>query len=39
VIKQDLNFFLSVSIEPINKEAFNYKDKRTLANFALLNTL
>ncbi|XTI82348.1 hypothetical protein V2W45_1463879 [Cenococcum geophilum] len=34
-IKQDPNFYLSLSIKPINKEAFNYKDKRTLANFAL----
>ncbi|OCK74762.1 hypothetical protein K432DRAFT_397826 [Lepidopterella palustris CBS 459.81] len=38
-IKQDPNFCLFVSIKPINEEAFNYKDKYTLADFALVDTL
>ncbi|OCK73345.1 hypothetical protein K432DRAFT_410771 [Lepidopterella palustris CBS 459.81] len=38
-IKQDPDFRLSVSIEPINKEAFNHKNKYTLADFTLVDTL
>jgi hypothetical protein len=38
-IKQDPDFCLSVSMEPINEEAFDHEDKRTLADFALVHTL
>lgn len=38
-IKQDPDFRLSVSIEPIGEEAFDREDKRTLADFALVDTL
>ncbi|OCK74679.1 hypothetical protein K432DRAFT_409664 [Lepidopterella palustris CBS 459.81] len=37
-IKQDPDFRLSVSIEPINNEAYNHKGKRTPVDFALINT-
>ncbi|KAF2811517.1 uncharacterized protein BDZ99DRAFT_518778 [Mytilinidion resinicola] len=38
-IEQDPDFRLSVSMEPIEEEAFNHEDSRTLADFALVDTL
>lgn len=38
VIKSDSDFRLSLSMESIDEDAFDYKDKRTLADFALVGT-
>ncbi|KAF1994105.1 hypothetical protein P154DRAFT_476490 [Amniculicola lignicola CBS 123094] len=38
-IEQDPEFRLSLSMEPIDIEAFDYDDKRTLADFALVDIL
>ena len=38
-IEQDPDFRLSLSMEPIEEEAFDNEDKRTLADFALVDTL
>jgi hypothetical protein len=38
-IEQDPDFRLSISMEPIDEEAFDHTDKRTLADFALADTL
>jgi hypothetical protein len=38
-IERDPDFRLSVCMEPIDEEAFDYEDKRTLADFALVDTL
>ncbi|KAF2191734.1 hypothetical protein K469DRAFT_556144 [Zopfia rhizophila CBS 207.26] len=38
-IEQDPDFRLSVTMEPIDEEAFDHEDKRTLADFALVDTL
>jgi hypothetical protein len=38
-IEQDLDFRLSLSMEPIEEEAFDNEDRRTLADFALVDTL
>lgn len=38
-IEQDPDFRLSLSMEPIDEEAFDHEDKRTLADFALVDTL
>ncbi|KAF1935584.1 hypothetical protein EJ02DRAFT_460257 [Clathrospora elynae] len=38
-IEQDLDFRMSVSMEPIDEEAFDQLDKRTLADFAFADTL
>ncbi|KAH8726886.1 hypothetical protein GQ44DRAFT_770815 [Phaeosphaeriaceae sp. PMI808] len=38
-IEQDPDFRLSISMEPIGEDAYNHEDKRTLADFALFNTL
>ncbi|KAF1363471.1 hypothetical protein EJ07DRAFT_173284 [Lizonia empirigonia] len=38
-IEQDSDFSLSLSMEPIEEEAFDYSDKRTLDDFALVNIL
>ncbi|KAF1973269.1 hypothetical protein BU23DRAFT_554247, partial [Bimuria novae-zelandiae CBS 107.79] len=38
-IEQDPEFRLSLSIEPIDPEAFDYDDKRTLADFSLAYTI
>ncbi|KAF2459139.1 hypothetical protein BDY21DRAFT_420389 [Lineolata rhizophorae] len=38
-IEQDPDFRLSVSMEPIDEEAFDHEDKRTLADFTLIDTL
>ncbi|KAF1995301.1 hypothetical protein P154DRAFT_624078 [Amniculicola lignicola CBS 123094] len=38
-IEPDPEFRLSLSMEPIDIEVFDYDDKRTLADFALIDTL
>jgi hypothetical protein len=38
-IEQDPEFRLSLSMEPIDPEAFDYGDKRTLADFSLAYTM
>ena len=38
-IEQDLDFRLSIAMDPIGEEAFNHEDKRTLADFVLVDTL
>jgi hypothetical protein len=38
-IEQDPEFRLSLSMEPIEEEAFDYSDKRTLNDVALINVL
>ena len=38
-IVQDPDFRLSLSMEPIDEEAFDHEDKHTLADFALVDTL
>ncbi|KAF1968775.1 hypothetical protein BU23DRAFT_540797 [Bimuria novae-zelandiae CBS 107.79] len=38
-IEQDPEFHLSLSMEPIDPEAFDYDDKRTLADFSLAYTI
>ncbi|KAF2254344.1 hypothetical protein BU26DRAFT_136771 [Trematosphaeria pertusa] len=38
-IEQDPDFRLSLSMEPIDEEAFDHEDTRTLADFALVDTL
>jgi hypothetical protein len=37
-IERDPDFRLSVCMEPIDEEAFDYEDKRTLVDFALVDT-
>jgi len=38
-IEQDLDFRLSMSMDPIDEEAFDHEDKRTLADFTLTDIL
>lgn len=38
-IERDPEFRVSLCMEPIDEEAFDYEDKRTLADFALIHTL
>ncbi|RMD39683.1 hypothetical protein DV735_g5444, partial [Chaetothyriales sp. CBS 134920] len=38
-IEQDPDLRVSLHMEPIDKEAFDYEDKRTLADFALVETM
>lgn len=39
VIEQGPDYRLSISIDPIDEEVFDHEDKRTLANFVLVNIL
>ena len=38
-IEQDPDFRLSIAMDPIGEEAFDHEDKRTLADFVLVDTL
>lgn len=38
-IEKDPDFRLSIAMEPIDEDAFDYEDKRTVADFTFLDTL